>query len=279
MFETLKKLFTPVQSMDAEKAKEFIAENEEGTYTLLDVRQPKEYERAHIPGAELIPLPQLGDSLEKLDRDKPVIVYCAIGGRSRVAAQMLSGYGFDKIYNLSGGIQAWNGLVAEGPVGLNLELIRGDERPAEIVRLAYGMEASVGHFYRAVKSSTPDAELAGRLDKLATVEDRHKAALAEYLTKLGDPEITADSLEAAAGASVMEGGFSGEELLEKNRAILDSVPHMLDLAMMLETQALDLYRRFAEKSRNEETKKLLYTIAEEEKKHLEALGQLRDERA
>jgi sulfur-carrier protein adenylyltransferase/sulfurtransferase len=75
MLETLKKLFTPVESIDADTARAFIAEHKEGTYTLLDVRQPKEYERVHIPGATLIPLPQLTDSLDQLAREKPIIVY------------------------------------------------------------------------------------------------------------------------------------------------------------------------------------------------------------
>jgi sulfur-carrier protein adenylyltransferase/sulfurtransferase len=75
MLETLKKLFSPVQALEPDEAKEFISHHKEGTYTLLDVRQPGEYEKDHIPGATLIPLPQLYDSLDKLDREKPVIVY------------------------------------------------------------------------------------------------------------------------------------------------------------------------------------------------------------
>lgn len=71
----LKKLFKPVKSMNTEKARAFIEEHEEGTYTLLDVRQPGEYEEEHIPGAKLIPLPELKDSLKELDSDKPVVVY------------------------------------------------------------------------------------------------------------------------------------------------------------------------------------------------------------
>ncbi len=71
----IKKLFKPVKSMDSGKAQSFIAGHEEGTYTLLDVRQPGEYERKHIPGAKLIPLPELKDSLQQLDPGKPVIVY------------------------------------------------------------------------------------------------------------------------------------------------------------------------------------------------------------
>jgi rhodanese-related sulfurtransferase len=43
--------------------------------TILDVRQPKEYEAGHIPGAVLAPLPELTDSLDRIDKSKPVVVY------------------------------------------------------------------------------------------------------------------------------------------------------------------------------------------------------------
>ena len=66
----LKKLFTPVESMDAEEAKKYLASHGEGTFTLLDVRQPGEYEAEHIPGATLMPLPQLNDQYQKLDPEK-----------------------------------------------------------------------------------------------------------------------------------------------------------------------------------------------------------------
>jgi rhodanese-related sulfurtransferase len=71
----LKKLFTPVKSMNTEEAKAFIAEHDEGTYTLLDVRQHGEYEETHIPGATLVPLAELKDSLKEMDSGKPVVVY------------------------------------------------------------------------------------------------------------------------------------------------------------------------------------------------------------
>jgi len=70
-----KEFFTPVKSMDAEEARTYMAEHEEGTYTLLDVRQPGEYESSRIPGATLIPLPQLSDRIGELDPEKPVITY------------------------------------------------------------------------------------------------------------------------------------------------------------------------------------------------------------
>jgi len=75
MFDTLKKLFTPVESLEPAQVEEYINTHETDTYTLLDVRQPGEYEGEHIPGAKLIPLPQLADAYETLDKEKPVIVY------------------------------------------------------------------------------------------------------------------------------------------------------------------------------------------------------------
>lgn len=70
-----KELLTPVESMNAEAAKKFINDHEEGKYTLLDVRQPGEYETVRIPGAVLIPLGELSDRLGELDPGKPLIVY------------------------------------------------------------------------------------------------------------------------------------------------------------------------------------------------------------
>jgi sulfur-carrier protein adenylyltransferase/sulfurtransferase len=192
---------------------------------------------------------------------------------------MLSGYGFEKVYNLNGGIMAWNGLVAEGPQELHLELIRGDETPAEILKVAYGMEKRLGDFYRTVATKTSDRELAALVKNLASVEDKHT----EYLLEIGkgiDPDVFDRNAADAKGlASLMEGGFGGDELIEKNEGLLESVDSMLDLSMMLETQALDLYMRFAGKIEDEAAKKILFRIADEEKAHLAALGKLRDERA
>ena len=71
----LKKLFSPVPSLDPDEVRGFMAKHKEGTYTLLDVRQPEEYAKEHIPGAKLIPLPGLNDALSELDPQKPIIAY------------------------------------------------------------------------------------------------------------------------------------------------------------------------------------------------------------
>ena len=65
-----------VQSLDADEAREWMGSRREGSYTLLDVRQPEEYEHVgHLPGAVLIPLPALPDRLAELDPSKPILAY------------------------------------------------------------------------------------------------------------------------------------------------------------------------------------------------------------
>jgi len=70
-----KQFLLPVKSMDIEEAKTYLEEHREGSFTLLDVRQPKEYEKTRIPGALLIPFPELTNRLGELDSKKPTIVY------------------------------------------------------------------------------------------------------------------------------------------------------------------------------------------------------------
>ena len=70
-----REFLTPVKSMDAQEAKAYMAGHREGTFTLLDVRQPGEYEKSRIPGAKLIPLPELDERLKELAPDSPLIVY------------------------------------------------------------------------------------------------------------------------------------------------------------------------------------------------------------
>ncbi|MFA5112137.1 MAG: rhodanese-like domain-containing protein, partial [Desulfobaccales bacterium] len=242
----LKKLFTPVDSLEADEAKAYMAKHREGEYTLLDVRQPREYEEEHLPGARLMPLPQLPDTYKELDPEKPTIVHCAVGGRSRVAAQMLNGWGFKEVYNLAGGIKAFQGHKATGPKELNLSLVRGDETPAEIITLAYGMEKALQLFYETLDQQCRDPEVQQVFKKLARVEVHHEDRLFEAYRQV-EPGQDRPTFDAKVASDTLEGGFNAREFLEANRSHLETVPEVLDLAMMLETQALDLYLRFAER--------------------------------
>lgn len=74
---------------------------------LLDVREPFEYQLCHITGSKLIPLGQLPQRANELDRKKPIVAYCHTGRRSARAVEMLSSMGFRDVRNLKGGIAAW----------------------------------------------------------------------------------------------------------------------------------------------------------------------------
>lgn len=63
------------KSLDYEQASSYMAEHPQEEITILDVRQPSEYKTAHIPGATLIPLPELLERYTELDPEKPVLVY------------------------------------------------------------------------------------------------------------------------------------------------------------------------------------------------------------
>jgi sulfur-carrier protein adenylyltransferase/sulfurtransferase len=268
------KMFDPPDSMEAEEARAFIAGHEEGTYTILDVRQPREYEKAHIPGARLIPLPELPNDYRQLDPDKPLIVHCASGGRSLAASRLLTSLGFPKVYNLAGGIRAFQGQKAAGAYELNLDLVRGDETPAEIIALAYGMEKAQQQFYETVSAGSPDREVAALCTQLAQAEVRHQQRLEAFDRRAG----ASRDLAASVPGATLEGGFKVQEFLEKNRPQLEAAPPILELAMMLETQALDLYLRFAHRCSQAATQEVLFAVAAEEKVHLARLGKLLDEK-
>jgi rhodanese-related sulfurtransferase len=76
---------------------------------VLDVREDAEYADGHITDARHIPLAQLDARVEELRKfkDKPVLVNCQAGMRSAKACGILKKHGFSKVYNLQGGLNAW----------------------------------------------------------------------------------------------------------------------------------------------------------------------------
>ena len=81
---------------------------------ILDVRTSEEYEEGYIPDAQNIDI-RMGqgflDTLKELDTSVPYYVYCRSGARSNQACQLMSQLGFEKVYNLEGGILDWEGEV------------------------------------------------------------------------------------------------------------------------------------------------------------------------
>ena len=81
---------------------------EEPDLQIVDVRNPGETNvGGTVPGARIVPLPQLLDRLDELDPTKPTVVYCAGGYRSSVAASTLRAHGFTAVADIIGGYGTW----------------------------------------------------------------------------------------------------------------------------------------------------------------------------
>ena len=87
---------------------EFKARQDQGTAPfLLDVRNPEEIQICRIPGATVIPLPELASRLDELDKSREIVVHCKSGGRSAKAVEFLQSQGFTHVSNMTGGILRW----------------------------------------------------------------------------------------------------------------------------------------------------------------------------
>jgi rhodanese-related sulfurtransferase/rubrerythrin len=271
-----KQFLKPAKSLNAEQAKTFIAQHRSDAFTLLDVRQPHEYERERIPGAKLIPLPELMDRRHELDPDRPMLVYCAVGGRSRVAVQLLAGQGFSDVINLQGGISAWLGRKASGPVleeGLMLPENSGLE---EVCRLAYTLEDGLQRFYARLGEDAEGRDIGRRFHRLGAIELVHKQKILAMYQKITGSRLRENDPPRKIPDIRMEGGWNLKHFLESNRAAMQSVQDVINLAMVIETQALDLYLRWAGESRDAGVRGFFFALADEEKAHLRRLGDISD---
>ena len=92
-------------NVSVSQAKEMI--DSSSNLVILDVRTWGEYLSGHIMNATLIPVNELEGRLDELDSQRSILVYCASGGRSSTASQILVDNGFAEVYNMLGGISAW----------------------------------------------------------------------------------------------------------------------------------------------------------------------------
>ena len=99
-----------VENISPQAALELIQQNEGNVgFVILDVRTPAEYAEGHIAGAVNIDFysSEFEEMVKALDRDDTYFIYCRSGNRSGQARNLMEGLGFAEVYNLSGGINAW----------------------------------------------------------------------------------------------------------------------------------------------------------------------------
>lgn len=157
-----------------------------------------------------------------------------------------------------------------------MSMITGKESAAEIVVIAYGMEEGLRGFYAEMTSRIDNQDMAQLFRRLADVEVNHKERLFGFYRTLQPDSPDQEQFEEQVSTEFMEGGLTPEEFVEVNQPALKSEEDIINIAMMLETQSLDLYLRYSFKSEDMATKEVLYKLAEEEKAHLVSLGRMMD---
>lgn len=93
------------KDISSREAKALIEKNK--NIFLLDVRTPQENSQARLPGTVLIPINEFEGRIKEVPRNKTILVYCAVGSRSKPVAEYLSRSGYKDVYNMSDGIVGW----------------------------------------------------------------------------------------------------------------------------------------------------------------------------
>lgn len=247
----------------------------ERDYELLDVRQPAEYGENHIPGARLIPLPEIEDRLNELDPERDLVVYCRSGGRSAVAAALIKDAGprTGRIYNLIGGITGYEGKnLKDVP---HLELFPRDLTMVQTLYRAMNMEKGAFVFYNEVAREYVGTELGKMIEELGGMEETHARSIYNYWTRhdRSHCEETFEQLFTRLDGRIMEGGKPVAAWLAKlGKDPQDRQLRILELACEIEYYAYDLYRGLANRSRNEEAARTYLFLAEQEKAHVRVIS-------
>ncbi|MBI4633820.1 MAG: hypothetical protein HY742_08005 [Deltaproteobacteria bacterium] len=201
--------------------------------------------------------------------------------RSRAAAATLLEAGFKEVYSMEGGINAWNGRVAEGAPQSGMAYFAPAATPEELAALAWRLEGGSRKFYSALADTVTDPEAKDLYRQLAKAEEHHQTALLklyeEFSGKASAPGFPGALLPPGdEDGDTMEGGMRVSEALEwaKGKKTTD----ILELSLSLETNAYDLYIKMERRMQDEHSAQVFHVLSAEEKQHLERLSALLEKR-
>jgi rhodanese-related sulfurtransferase/rubrerythrin len=260
------------ENLTAEELRKYRETQPEKRYLLIDVRQPSEYEQGHIPGARLMPLPEVESGLFSLPSDRDLIFYCQNGGRSQWAAS-LAGEGEvsqKAVYNLMDGIQGWEDKILPGYP--RVKLFEKDETLEQLLKTAMDLEKGAWRFYQYVMDRYPGDPIRPTFEQVAIAEKAHANLIYRFWQQFQKNPPPFDRIYQDLKGNILEGGQS----LDDACGLLDNAarqgsPAVIELAMTIEYCAFDLYRSMAEQTENPDANSTFLSIAQAEKAHLRAL--------
>lgn len=110
---TATQVWAAEKDISAREAKALLDRNK--NIYLLDVRTPQEYSQGKLAGSVLIPIGEFERRIREVPKNKTIVVYCAVGSRSKPVANFLSRQGYKDVYNMTDGIVGWyrNGFLIQ----------------------------------------------------------------------------------------------------------------------------------------------------------------------
>lgn len=189
---------------------------------------------------------------------------------------MLAGKGFKKVFNVSGGIKAWQAKTAIGPQDLGMDFFSGREDPLEVLKVAYSLEQGLRDFYVTMEKMAAPGKVRDLFALLSDIEVKHQMSIYTAYNDVSHEALSREAFEKKVQTKALEGGLSTQEYLDRFKPDLTKEKEVVSLAMSIEAQALDLYQRVSSKIENPASKEIVNSIANEEKAHLASLGKLMD---
>lgn len=177
---------------------------------------------------------------------------------------------------MKGGINAWEGQVAEGMPEAGMAYFSSATRPEELLGLAWLLEDGSRKFYAEMASMSKDREAIALFQELSKAEERHQASLIHLYKELSgrpfDSEFPGNLVREDPSHERMEGGMLLREAVQW--AEKKAVKEILELSISLESNAYDLYLKMERKMETENAKKVFRVVSTEEKTHLLQLASL-----
>jgi rubrerythrin len=175
---------------------------------------------------------------------------------------------------MTGGINAWNGLVAEGGPESGMATFSAATSPEELIALAWFLEGGSRRFYSELSVLMKDRDAQGLFKELMKAEESHQATLMEQYGEISKktPDVNALTSLISPEEDTMEGGIPVREAISWVRG--KQLSGVLELCLALEANAYDLHLKMGDRVKDEGSRQVFRVLAVEEKAHLEQLSSL-----
>jgi rubrerythrin len=174
---------------------------------------------------------------------------------------------------MAGGIQAWEGLVADGPPEAGVTRFLSTHSTSEMAALAWTLEENTRKFYLALADLMDNPKASQLMETLASAEEKHKASLLEVYQRItgeaGEPALLTED------PPLLEGGADMDTTLQWAEG--RPIEEVLEIALVLETNAYDRYLKMMDLVEDDQALELFRTLSREEKNHLDRLSSMMDE--